>query len=188
MKTEIEKAKQYFKTECFDLFNTWDGFFWIGGGCLRDFFLEKRLSGVDIDLFFNSKSDAKSAKDLLLSLGFKKIGVTLTHWKVKRQDLIFDLCYSYSSPEEWISSVDYTICAAALDSNLTFYHNEHYFKDLKEKKLRRMHQTNRWVAQMAFRLKKFLEYGFEIDKENLIKFLDDLEKTRLYRLKLKNVK
>ncbi len=185
---KIERAKQHFKTECFDLFNTWDGFFWIGGGCLRNFFLEEQSSDIDVDLFFNSKSDAKSAKDLLVSLGFKKLSTTSTHWKVKKQDLIFDLCYPHSSPEEWISSVDYTICAAALDRNLIFYHNEHYFEDLKEKKLRRIQQTNRWVAQMTFRLKKFLEYGFEIDKENLIKFLDDLEKTRLYRLKLKNAK
>jgi hypothetical protein len=189
MEEKIKEARRFFQKyfEIFDVPKMRGVYFWIGGGAIRSYFLDEIPN--DIDFHFTSQSGAKLARDLLLRKGFSKVESTKTHWKMEGGDLIFDLCYPYNSIEEWSNeNADYTVNASALDRNLKFYCHDNFFEDVKNKKLRRMRQTNKWVGQMCLRLKKLLEYGFEIDKENLIKFLDDLEATRQMRADLKNKK
>tara|TARA_R100000808_G_C2155485_1_gene168192 strand:- start:6992 stop:7555 length:564 start_codon:yes stop_codon:yes gene_type:complete len=177
----IEHFRDYF-----NLFDKVDTHFWIAGGALRDLFLNKQFN--DIDFFFTSKSDAIIARDQLLKKGFNRMESTKAHWRVCRDDITFDLCHSWSSPQETIDKFDYSVNAVALDNNLKFYYNGNFLKDLKNKNLTKIHRTDRWVGQEMGRLKKLLIAGYNIDTQNLIMFLDDMEATRQYRVQLRKDK
>ena len=101
----------------------------------------------------------------------------------RNDDELYGLMVIENNPKSTLESFDYTVCAAALDTNLEFLHHADFFNHIKEKKLVRSQQSDRWIITNVRRLRKFLKKGYSIDKENLIQYLDDQEATFEYRKK-----
>lgn len=178
---EINDIKLNFKP-VFDPFRELGIYCWIAGGSIRDFLLEEEHK--DIDLCFTNNLDHKRAASMFTGMGFHILKHYSNHYSVRRGDELYDLMASWKSPTDCINNFDYTMCSAALDSNLEFYHHPKFFDDLRTKKLTRLPQSDRWALTNVTRLRKFLNQGFSMDTKNLIQFLSDQEETLKYRKKM----
>ena len=177
----VEELKTYFD-EYLGPFRDLDIYCWIAGGAIRDFFLDEKRN--DIDLFFKTASDHLKAQNFLISKGFKILRKHHNNCSLGRNDdELYGLMVIENNPKSTLEFFDYTVCAAALDTNLEFLHHADFFNHIKEKKLVRSQQSDRWIITNVRRLRKFLKKGYSIDKENLIQYLDDQEATFEYRKK-----
>ena len=174
----IKELKSFFD-KYFEDFRKLDVYCWVAGGAVRDFLIDEEPK--DIDLFFLNSVDQNKAKDYLTSTGFSVLSAYPNHYTMERRGELCDLLVSPKSPTDCIHKFDYSICSAALDINLNFYHHPNFFEHLKEKKLVRSEQSDRWAITNVKRLRKFLKKGYSMDKENLIQYLDDQEATFEYR-------
>jgi len=177
----VEELKTYFD-EYLGPFRDLDIYCWIAGGAIRDFFLDEKRN--DIDLFFKTASDHLKAQNFLISKGFKILRKHHNNCSLGRNDdELYGLMVIENNPKSTLEFFDYTVCAAALDTNLEFLPHADFFNHIKEKKLVRSQQSDRWIITNVRRLRKFLKKGYSIDKENLIQYLDDQEATFEYRKK-----
>jgi hypothetical protein len=181
----VEELKTYFD-EYLSQFRDLDIYCWIAGGSIRDFFLNEERN--DIDLFLKTSSDQLKAKNLLIGNGFTILKKHPNHYTLGRgANELYGLMIAENNPQECIDNFDYTVCSAALDSELNFFHHVDFFEHLKEKKLIRSEQSDRWVITNVRRLRKFLKRGYSIDKKNLIQYLYDQEATFEYRKRLREL-
>ena len=169
MKASVQTSK-YFKPHI-DSLQELDVYFWIAGGSLRDFFINQ--DPKDIDFYFESIQDRDKAKDLLVEKGFEVINTWEKHFELQKDKLRYDLFHRTKSPEETLLDFDYTVCRCALDKNYILYHDKNFFYDLKLRRLVRSPYPKRHIIVESKRLKKLLQRGFNIDKDNLILFLND---------------
>ena len=177
----VEELKTYFD-EYLSQFRDLDIYCWIAGGAIRDFFLDEKRN--DIDLFFKTTDDQLKAQNFLISKGFRILRKHPNNCSLSRNDdELYGLMVIENNPQSTLEFFDYTVCAAALDTNLEFLHHVDFFDHIKEKKLVRTQQSDRWIITNVKRLRKFLKKGYSIDKKNLIQYLDDQEATFEYRKK-----
>ena len=169
-----DDIKNYFHSH-FQLLEELGTYCWIGGGCIRDYFLKN--DPKDIDIFFTSKEDVLQARDILCRKGFHPIEHTPTHCTLQKDGITYDLCYgaakNVTCAEEWIESVDFSICAAAIDNNLNLYYSDNFIDDVEGKILRVVGSSPFCSPNSKCRrLKSFIDRGFTIDDNNLKAYLD----------------
>ena len=142
---------------------------WIAGGALANTILDEKIE--DIDIFFPNEKTRQEAIKKIIYMGAKKIE---THPYCDKFDLngrIYDLIHAGRTPEETISSFDWTACCSALDSKGNFYCHEKFFDHIGTKMLYFMgncsspHQLT--FKNKAKRLSKYIKKGYQIEKEVL---------------------
>ena len=167
----------------FDILKGSNLYCWIAGGAIRDQLLGQKIN--DVDFFFSSVEDKNLAKDYLIKQGYEEVGEeSETRYKFIKNNVFYDIIHTEgsTSPNKYISQdCDYTISSVAIDSNLRFYYHMNFFEDLEAKRLVRMKQTDRYIISNERRLRRLLEQGYSIDKDNLMKFFDDQDETYEYR-------
>ena len=199
----VEDLKKEF-SKYFEVMNHLGIYSWVAGGAVRDFFLEKEFK--DIDYHFKTKEDRDIIKNYFIRKGFVVTKNAWRHYTISKGEMNYDLVIAdeigkmTENPEidselkkRWEKSdtvegsswqYDWTINAAAIDSNSKFYCHEDFFDHLSKKELVRISQIDRWPITNSRRLNRLLKKGFTIDKKNLILFLDDQEATFQYRKEL----
>lgn len=176
-RNNTQDLKAHFRNAHFKVFKDLNVYFWIAGGSIRDFFLEREPK--DVDFYFSSPKDRERAKDLLTENGFEFIRSYHNHDVLIRDKIRYEVFYNRGgdTPQKCIENFDFTMCSCALDNRLEFYCHDNFFKDLKNFRLTRIPQKGRPIRTTCKRLKKLLNSGYNIDKQNLIKWLNDVEKT-----------
>ena len=110
---QIEKCRQHFKENYFDLLKDSGIYFWIAGGCVADYIFNRDYR--DVDLFFRSKEDSQKAINFCVENygfdGIKKYNMLeafLSHrmdtWEFWHYPNFDDL-----SPEVCIKYFDFTV-------------------------------------------------------------------------------
>ena len=191
---KIEDLKKHFKDTHFKIFENLDAYFWVASGSVRDFFTGEEPK--DIDIFFSEPAGYELAKDFLISETHGKVvkdsspNPRSRFW-FKKQGITYDIaCWNghgdpaclANNPSDCIKDFDYTVEKDALDSNLVFYSHPDFFEHVEKRLLVRPKPiTDMWLITNIRRLNKYLKRGYNIDKDNLIKYLDDQEATFEYR-------
>lgn len=183
-----EQLKEYLDPY-FELFEGIDC--WIAGGCIRDFFINNEPE--DVDFWFKNKDDLKKAFDICDSnFEFEKTlargkKFSVKHLEPSSIDLVCwdeakdPMPFVGKTPEETISHFQYTIEMAAMDNEGNFYSHPTFHECCENKQLIRNSISVQWCRPNNQRLLKYLNEGYTIDMDNLKVFLDDQEKTFLYR-------
>ena len=173
----IQSLRSHFQSSHFKIFKDLGVYYWVAGGSIRDFFLKREPK--DIDFYFSTPEDRCLAKETLVKDGFKLVHSYHNHDVLTRGDTIYETFYNNGedTPEKCIENFDFTICSCALDNRLIFYRHEDFFEDVKGFHLIRIPQKGRPALTTCKRLKKLLNNGYNIDKQNLVKWLNDIEKT-----------
>ena len=186
----VEDLKKEFK-KYFKLFEGLDVYFWIASGGIRDFFAKEKPK--DIDFFFPDQESRKKAAKKILQAGANKTKDLPRGEQFILNGEYHDLvCWDGTgdppciakNPTEMIEWFDYTVEMAALDSNGQFFHHPKFHEDIKNKKLTRNpnHRIQDLYPRMNNkRLMMYIKRGYSIDREDLIKFLEDQEATFKHR-------
>jgi hypothetical protein len=172
---DISELKSYF-----DLFPD-DVYCWIGGGLVRRLFDNSRIK--DVDVFASNRQDQERIGAHLLNNGAIPVairGYNNIFDTFKIDDLQVDVfCeeegeYGGSNPTDSVIWTDYTIAACAIDCYGTMYYHPDFIKDCLEKRLQYIGNdiTTSQAYSRPNRLRRFLNIGYEIDKENMLKLLD----------------
>lgn len=169
---DIPKLKSYF-----DLFPE-DVYCWIGGGVVRSLFDKSKLK--DIDVFVANRTDQERISNSLLNNGATPVANRDILDTFKIDGLIVDVfCeeeeeYGGCTPEESVVWSDYTIAACAIDCRGNMYHHPEFIKDCFAKRL--TYIGNDISISQAHsrpnRLRRFVNIGYDIDKENMLYLLD----------------
>jgi len=165
---DISELKRYF-----DFFPK-DVYCWLGGGLIRSLFDNSKTK--DVDVFVSSRQDQESINKHLLNNGATLVVNRDILDTFKIDDLQIDVfCEEEgSSPTDSVIWTDYTISACVIDCYGSMYYHPDFIKDCFAKRLQYI--GNDITASQAYsrpdRLKRFLNIGYEIDKENMSKLLD----------------
>ena len=163
----------------FHILSEFNDYCWLSGGAISDV-----LNGVvpkDVDVCFDSKDGKNRALTHLIKKEAKFVREFPMGYKVKYGKLIVDLTFIAETPTQVFEKYDYTVVCAALDKYQNFYCHDSFFQDLKDKKLNYLGNSPSkgaaHPASKALRLKRYIEKGFTIDKENLLLWLENRSKT-----------
>jgi len=170
---DISELKSYF-----DLFPD-DVYCWIGGGAVRSLFDHSKTK--DIDVFTSNHEDQQRIVNHLISSGADHLQKMDIFDKFLISDTIrIDVfCeeegeYGGSNPTDSVVWSDYTIASCAIDCDGVIYHHPDFIKDCLAKRLQYIGNdiTTSQAYSRPNRLRRFLNIGYEIDKENMLKLLD----------------
>ena len=157
----------------FEILSQFSSDCWIAGGAITDFFLGRKIR--DIDVFFPSEKLTVKGKNKLINLGGKVTYEYPSGFCMKYKGNSYDLCSIGATAQETIDNFDYTVCSIAVDKNQKFVHHPDYFKDLQEKEIHYIgNHPNKFYVNKAKRLLRYMDKGFNIDQENLEKWLSML--------------
>tara|TARA_R100000808_G_scaffold12887_1_gene31791 strand:+ start:5239 stop:5841 length:603 start_codon:yes stop_codon:yes gene_type:complete len=157
---------------------------WIAGGSIASIILDEKIENVDI--FFPNEESRKQAVKKFVNMGAEKINSYPLGDKFKFDDKIYDLLHAGRTPEETITSFDWTACCAVIDKKGNFLCHENFLEDICAKKLNFIN-NHAGSYQLSFknktkRLMKYLEKGYQIDskilKYWLSKIISDQNKLR----------
>jgi len=176
-RSKIQDLKTHFKNTHLKTFEDLGVYYWIAGGSIRDFFLGREPK--DVDFYFSNSIDRRRAAYFLTENNFELVHSHDNHDVLIRDNVRYETFYNQgdATPKECIENFDFTICSCALDNKLEFSCHDDFFKDLENLHLARIPQAGKPVSTTCKRLKKFLNTGYDIDRQNLIKWLNDVEKT-----------
>ena len=145
---------------------------WIAGGSVYDYFNGNKPA--DIDIFFKSEKDLNKAKDLLKRKGFKFIVDRNIGALFESKDGVkYDLLFLGKSPEHiFYNFFDFSVCCAAIDNKGNFFYHENYFEHCENKEIHYVETISKAFIFKHKRLKKYLNKGFNIDRDNLILWME----------------
>lgn len=145
---------------------------WIAGGAVYDYFNGNKP--VDIDIFFKSEKDLKKAKDLVRRKGFKFLVDRNVGAQFESKDGVkYDLLYLGKSPEHiFYNFFDFSVCCAAVDNKGNFFYHENYFEHCENKEIHYIEAVSKAFIFKHKRLKKYLDKGFNIDRDNLMLWME----------------
>lgn len=152
----------------------------VAGGCIRDYFLNSRVSS-DIDLFFESSSDFdKTVNNFQLLKNSERIYENDNAIGFKYKNLKFDLVKTryFKKLKDFKDGFDFTVCCAALDRN-NFVCNDNYFLDLATKKLIISKIT--YPLSSLQRIQKYIQKGFTICNEGLLTLAKEISKLEIHK-------
>jgi len=169
---DISELKSYF-----DLFPD-DVYCWIGGGAVRSLFDNTNIK--DVDVFTSNRQDKEKINDYLLSNGAVHLGTAdiLERFLIDgvlRIDVFCEIGeYGGCTPEDSVVWSDYTIAAGAVDCRGNMFYHSSFIKDSLEKRLIYLGNdiTESQALNRPNRLRRFINIGYDIDKENTLKLLD----------------
>ena len=159
----------------FPILKEFDSHCWIAGGAISDFFLEENRR--DLNIFFPNEESLKAAVEKFISMGAEEVQAHPSGRKFKLKGELYDLMHLGNSPVQTISRFDYSVCCAALDKTGNFYYHQDYFEHIEKKEIHYIgNHPNMNFKSKSKRLRRYLEKGFTIDKENLNYWLERLIK------------
>jgi hypothetical protein len=135
---------------------------WLAGGALRTL-IDSEDEVNDFDIFFKSVEAQINIKNKLTSAGFEIIyecpnGFLFTYKKNSVKVQLVCRQY-YSSPEELISSFDFTVTCAATNGKFLYY-TRPFIKDIKRKEL---HLSNLTYPVASFkRAVRYSNKGYSV--------------------------
>ena len=165
---DIPELKSYF-----DFFPR-DIYCWLGGGLVRSLFDNSKTK--DIDVFVSNRKDQESIGKHLLSSGATHVvnRDILNTFKIDGLQVDIFCEEEGSNPADSVIWSDYTITACAIDCHGNMYYHPDFIKDCIAKRLQYIGNdiTIYQTYSRPNRLKRFLNMGYEIDQENMLKLLD----------------
>lgn len=168
MNIRFENLLKHFDNLIIKELNELDIHFYIAGGCIRDYFMSKRTS--DIDLFFTREKDFRTVLEHFIR---NEVEIILNNDKVVKlryKDVIFDLVKMlFANEEKLLNSFDFTVTQFAISENLAFYYTEEAFQDLVKKQL--MLNNLQYPESTMKRVRKYMMKGFNICHEEIDKII-----------------
>ena len=165
---DISELKSYF-----DFFPK-NIYCWLGGGLVRSLFDNSKTK--DVDIFVSNRQDQESIGKHLLNNGATFVVNRDILDTFKIDDLQIDIfCEEEgANPTDSVIWTDYTIAACAIDCHDNMYYHPDFIEDCMAKRLQYIGNdiTTSQAYSRPNRLKRFLNIGYEIDKENMLKLLD----------------
>jgi len=105
---------------------------WIGGGCLRDYFMGIPIK-TDIDIFFPDKENMEKCVEWFKKKGAAEIWSSDNGAKYSFEGHKFDIIKHYfPSPQDTINAFDFTVSMFAVDTENVYY-GETSFIDLSKR-------------------------------------------------------
>lgn len=148
---------------------------WIAGGSVRAYLAAERIT--DYDLFFSTEEDRQKVLYFLQQDGgrvvFSNENVDKVRWKKKTLDVCKPL---HASPEECISSFDFTVTCAGVYKT-RFLHHPDFFIDLAGKRLAM--NTYSFPLGSLYRFQKYVKKGYWMCSEEMLKFTSHLKQEDL---------
>ena len=147
---------------------------WFGGGLVRSLFDNSKTK--DIDVFVSNRKDQESIGKHLLSSGATHVinRDILNTFEIDGLQVDIFCEEEGSNPADSVIWSDYTITACAIDCHGNMYYHPDFIEDCIAKRLQYI--GNDITISQAYnrpnRLKRFLDIGYEIDQENMLKLLD----------------
>lgn len=154
---------------------------YIAGGCFKQLFLGEKIK--DIDLFFETNSDADAAISYYSGNDeFKQVysNDRVTGFKCQKTGIVVEVISSFlGSPAEMIGNFDFTItkafyCKNELDGAYEFYHHNRFFEHLTNRKLV-IDDRVLFPLSTFNRSYRYVKYGFGLCGESKTRLIQSLQ-------------
>jgi len=169
---QLEDCVEFFKELILDRI---PAKFWVAGGALRDYFSSGVQNIADVDLFFPSEMEFDVVLEWFIENGGKLVSKTTSAISIQYEGYKYDLVRKvfHDDPVETIDNFDFTVCCCACNVDSLYYH-ETFFIDLSRRRLEI--NTLEYPLSTLTRLQKYIIKGFRIDKANLTKLAQGIQK------------